>query len=63
MYCNYGACLSGFVKIAQMLVAQKAVAMTETGKAECPSHMIDEMSRVNVLYSYRQQPPSIAVVS
>jgi hypothetical protein len=41
--CNHGACLFGFVKIAQMLVVQKAVVMTETGKAECPSHMIDEM--------------------
>jgi hypothetical protein len=41
--CNYGACLSGFVKIAQMLVVQKAVVITETSKAECPSHMIDEM--------------------
>jgi hypothetical protein len=26
-----------------MLVVQKAVVMTETGKAECPSHMTDEM--------------------
>jgi hypothetical protein len=41
--CNHGACLSGFVKTAQMLVVQKAVVMTETGKAECPSHMTDEM--------------------
>jgi hypothetical protein len=41
--CNYGACLSGFIKIAQMLVVQKAVVMIETGKAECPSHMINEM--------------------
>jgi hypothetical protein len=41
--CNYGACLSGFVKIAQILVVQKAVIITETGKAECLSHIIDEM--------------------
>jgi hypothetical protein len=53
--CSYGACLSGFVKIAQMLVVQQAVVMTETGKAECPTLVFCGESRRDFKISPRGQ--------
>lgn len=41
--CGYGPILSGFIKISQMLVIQKAVWAAEAGEAEYPSELLDEM--------------------
>ena len=41
--CQYTSILSGFVKIAQMLILQSAVAATDRGDIEHPADMLDEM--------------------
>ena len=40
---HYTPFLSGFIKIAQMLVVQKAVVAADEGEAEHPADLLDEM--------------------
>lgn len=49
----YGSLLSGFVKIAQMLVIQRAVVGVEKGEATYPAEFIDEMRERFLVYSSR----------
>lgn len=49
----YGSLLSGFVKIAQMLVIQRAVVGVEKGEATYPAELIDEMRERFLVYSSR----------
>ena len=41
--CQYSPKLSAFIKIAQMLVIQKAVVVADAGQVEHPAHYLDEM--------------------
>lgn len=50
---SYTPFLSGLIKIAQLLVIQRAVAATECGEAEFPADMIDEMRERFLLYGSR----------
>ena len=45
--------LSGFIKIAQMLVIQKAVSAVQAGVAEHPADLLDEMRARFLLYGTR----------
>ena len=50
---NYGLVLSGFVKMAQMLVIQRAVVGAERGEAAYPADLLDEMRDRFLLYGTR----------
>jgi len=47
----YGSLLSGFVKIAQMLVIQQAVVRVKKGKATYPTELINKMHKRFLVYS------------
>ena len=49
----YSSLLSGFVKIAQMLVIQRAIVGVEKGEATYPAELIDEMRERFLVYSSR----------
>lgn len=49
----YGSLLSGFVKVAQMLVIQRAVLGVEKGEATHPAELLDEMREKFLVYSTR----------
>lgn len=49
----YGATLSGFVKIAQLLVIQRAVVGVERGEAAHPADLLDEMRERFLVYGTR----------
>jgi len=49
----YGSLLSGFVKIAQMLMIQRAVVRVEKGEATYPTELINEMRERFLVYSSR----------
>ena len=47
----YSSLLSGFVKIAQMLIIQQAIVRVKKGKATYPAKLIDEMHERFLVYS------------
>ena len=49
----YSSLLLGFVKIAQMLVIQRAIVGVEKGEATYPAELIDEMRERFLVYSSR----------
>ncbi|GAB7336608.1 hypothetical protein MBLNU13_g10306t2 [Cladosporium sp. NU13] len=49
----YSSLLSGFVKIAQMLVIQRAIVGVEKGEATYPAELIDELRERFLVYSSR----------
>jgi len=49
----YGSLLSGFVKIAQMLIIQRAIVRVEKGKATYPAKLINKMRKRFLVYSSR----------
>ena len=50
---HYGTLLSGFVKVSQMLVIQRAVSGVERGEATFPAELLDEMREKFLVYSTR----------
>ena len=52
---QYTSVLSGFVKIAQMLILQSAVAATDQGHIEHPADMLDEMRERFMIHGTRYQ--------